>query len=906
LRGGESDLALAGCDNRFLSADDTAVHTCGMPLSPACRSKTFDAGANGYARGAGCGVVVLKRLADAEADSDRVWVIIRGSAVNQDGRTHGVAAPNGTAQRAVIRQALANAKVPPASIGYVEAHGTGTELGDPIEAEALAEVYGEGRGAGQRAMLGAIKTNIGHLEAAAGVAGLIKAVLVLDREAVPKNLHFARLNPHIALDESRFCIADERCPWPRDLASPRRAAVSSFGAGGTNAHVILEEAPVAMSRVNTPGEAAPDESAVRPFVLALSADRPGALRAAAAAWSAFLDAEGDDRALRDACFTAAVRRDQLAHRAVVVASDRRTLRQRLDALARDEPDAGVVSGRAAGGMSSTRGLVFAFAGMGAHGVDQGRDLLAHEPAFRQAFEAVDQAIRRQAGWSPIDVLQDDHCNPSIDLAQPTFFALQIGLAALWRAWGVVPDAVVGHSLGEVAAARVAGALSLDDAVRVVLARSQQLATIAGDGAMALVGLAEEEAAALAAEHARAHGAALAVAVVMGHQASVLSGPREDVERVVERMRARNVFSRRVDVDVAFHSPQVVPLADALGAQLAGLTPQTARIPFCSTVTGDLVDGATLDADYWARNLRQPVRFWPALRTLAAKRHDVFLELGGHPVLLPAIRQDFEHAGQAVVTLPSLLRDEKDRETLLRSFGGLHSVGRSVDWRAVVGQGRMVTVPGYPWQRQGFWFDGSGGARAATTPAPVGMVSGQASNAASPQGGGAARETLGGALVEEASRPGGPRGELARRLAATMAFQRRDVLLGHLLDEVASVLGLEGDDADLEPSQGFFQLGMDSRMAVELTERLARDLDLPLPSTLTFEHPASDVLCDELERLAADGMARAMDHDVAPDVAPDREPIGVGPWEQENDDLASDDVVTLLRDQIAAMETESLR
>ncbi len=912
LRSGECSVALAGGVNLVLSGDVTAVHQCGLPLLADGCSRTFDAGANGYARGEGCGIVVLKRLADAQADGDRIWAVIRGTAVNQDGRTHGVSAPNGTAQRALIRSALAEARVPAASIRFIEAHGTGTELGDPIEAEAMAAVYGEGRTTDQVAWLGAVKTNLGHLEAAAGSVGLIKAVLALDREMVPKNLHFTRINPHISIDESRFQIADRACPWPRTADAPRRAAVSSFGAGGTNAHLILEEAPEAPVGHSGDVDAAPD-APERPFILALSADRPQTLRAVGERWAEFLTAI-DDTTVRDTCFTAAVRRDHFEHRATVVARSRESLHRRLHALARDEPDDGVIRQRVSWSGGATRGLVFAFAGMGAHAVDQGRHLLAIEPAFRRALTSVDAEIQEQAGWSVIEMLTDERRQASagIDRTQPTLFALQIGLAALWRSWGVVPDAVVGHSLGEVAAARVAGALSLPDAARVVLARSRQLESVAGDGAMTLVGLSVEDAATLAAElaadRAETDRAPLAVAVDMGHQASVLSGSKTDVERAVEVLRKRNVFCRLLDVDIAFHSPRVEPLASALGVELAGLDPRRATIPFCSTVTGDFVDGAQLDADYWRRNLLQPVRFWPALRQLAATHHGVFVELGGHAVLTPAIRQDFEHLDAPVVAVASLRRGENSHTTMLRALGGLHGAGASVDWPAVVGDRRQVTVPTYPWHRQRYWFTDDG-----ADATVVADVDGAPHSAAQADPILVPPSLADGGDADNGA--DGDRGSLARQLATTASHRRRDVLLGHVLDEAAAVLGLVGDEADLEPDQGFFQLGMDSRMAVELADRLARALDRPLPSTVTFEHPTSDALCDVLSEtvLAVGPESKVPPSDARAEVpslvAPHDGTNGDGPTpveantlgREEIDDHTGDDVAALLREHIAAIE-----
>nr|QVV57686.1 hypothetical protein [Myxococcales bacterium] len=692
LREGDSDMALAGGVNALLSWQTMMTLVNMQALSPDGRCKTFDARANGYVRGEGCGVLVLKRLSDAQRDKDPILALIRGSAVNQDGRSTGFTAPNVLAQEALLRQAYERARVAPEEIGYIEMHGTGTPLGDPIEADALKKVLGAPRPDGARCVLGAVKTNIGHLEAAAGVAGLIKTVQVLRHGLIPKNIHFRALNPRISLEGTPLAIAAQNVPWTRGQ-KPRLAGVSSFGISGTNAHVVLEEAPPAPAPVESPAQSA--------YLLPLSAKRPEALAALARSWAERLAAEDGD-SLADIAHTASSRRAHHSHRLAAVGGSREELAQALFEHARGTGSASVVQGKVS--PQGVPKVVFVFPGQGSQWLGMGRQLLAEEEVFRSALEACDLAIQQEAGFSVIAELTCDEPLSRlahIDVVQPVLFAFQVALCALWRSWGIRPDCVVGHSMGEVAAAHVAGLLTLQDACSIICRRSKLLTRISGMGAMALVELSMQEA-----SHALAgYQDRVSVAVSNGPRSTVLSGEPQALELIVASLEQRGVFCRRVKVDVASHSPQVEPLQQDLRLALAALSPGDGQIPMLSTVTLQRLQGSSLHADYWWQNLRAPVRFSEATLSLIHDGSLLFLELSPHPILLPAIEENLREARVEGSAIASLRRQAPERRTLLEGLGSLYARGCSIAWeRLYTGSQRCVQLPPYPWLRERFWLD----------------------------------------------------------------------------------------------------------------------------------------------------------------------------------------------------------
>ncbi|MEO8804874.1 MAG: type I polyketide synthase [Burkholderiaceae bacterium] len=691
LRYGETDVAVAGGVSLMVTPElMVSLSKVGF-MAPDGRCKTFDALADGFGRGEGSGIVVLKRLSDALADGDRVLAVVRGSAVNSDGHSTLLAAPNGLAQQAMVREALANAQLEPGRIGYVEAHGTGTALGDPIEVEALAATVGQPAPGAGTCYVGAAKANIGHLEAGAGVLGLIKTVLVLHHEAVPPQPNFTQLSPHISLAGTRLAVPSTLVPWPRG-AIPRCAGASSFGVGGTNAHVIVEEAP----------QLAPPEAvsmADASCLLPLSAKSPEALRALARDWVGFLNAAGAP--LGDVCFTAAERRSHHDCRLAVVARSREETGARLDEFLRDEASPALAVGRRAA-VGVTR-VGFVFSGQGPQWYAMGRELLAGEPVFREVLTECDALLRPLSGWSLLEELQASEERSRLnetEVAQPALFALQVGLAALWKSWGVLPDGLVGHSVGEIAALHAAGVLSLPDAIRVVWHRGRIMQQATGLGRMASVGVSAEAAAKLV----QPYGDQLSVAAVNGPRSVVLSGEATALEAALAILTARDVGHRMLPVQYAFHSAQMAPFQKRLTDELAGLHCARPRVPVYSTVTGALLGQEPVGAAYFGRNVREPVRFADAIGAMASDDFDVFVEIGPHPVLVGAINECLAEREPAVRVLASLRRGRPERETLLQACAGLYAAGLTPAWDAVQPHaGQVVSLPAYPWQRKRYWI-----------------------------------------------------------------------------------------------------------------------------------------------------------------------------------------------------------
>jgi acyl transferase domain-containing protein/acyl carrier protein len=688
LRSGEATLALACGVNLMLSPDTARLTATTQGLSPDGRCRTFDGGANGFVRSEGCGVVVLKLLSQAQKDGDPILALIRGSAVNQDGRSTGLTAPNVLSQQAMLQQALANARVTPEDIGYVETHGTGTPLGDPIEFEAMRAVFGATRFSGSSCVLGAVKTNVGHLEAAAGVAGLIKAVMVLRKGTIPKNLHFRALNPRISLEGTPFVIPTENLRWARG-ASPRFAGVSSFGMSGTNAHVILEEAP--LEKLDTIVNREPSS-----YLLPLSAKSPEALQALTVAYAEML-ARADGASLRDIAHTAGTRRMHHEHR---VAFAGRTREELAAALARPGA-ADSVPGSAAA--SRRPKVVFVFSGQGSQWIGMGRQLLADEPVFRAALEECAEVLRRYVSWSLLNELLASEERSRLSetkVVQPVLFAIQVALARLLTSWNIRPSAVIGHSVGEVAAAHVAGVLSLDEAARLVALRSRIMQRATGLGKMVWVPLPAVEASLAIG----GYEGDVAIAAINDPGSVVLSGATAALEDVVGTLSRRGIQCRPLKVNYAFHSPQMEPLALELVKALGRFEPRRATLPLYSTVTGAVIEGQALDAAYWGRNVREPVQFARAVASALGDGHRLFLEIGPHPVLSSNLTTCLEAEEDAHV-LHSLRRQTDERLAMLEVLGNLYVLGFDVDWKAVHGSGgRHAPLPAYPWQRERYWVD----------------------------------------------------------------------------------------------------------------------------------------------------------------------------------------------------------
>ncbi|WP_394843020.1 type I polyketide synthase [Pendulispora brunnea] len=688
LRNRECNLALAGGVSLMLAPETTIYLSQTGALAPDGRCKTFDARANGYVRAEGCGLLVLKRLSDALRDRDRIHALLRGSAVSQDGASSGLTVPNGRAQQKVILAALKDAAVRSEDVSYVEAHGTGTPLGDPIELHAIQAAY-----AASPLYVGSLKTNLGHAEAAAGVGGIIKTVVALREKRIPRHLHFEKLNPVISIDASRIVIPTAPVAWPADRK--RLAGVSSFGFSGIIAHAVLEEAPP------TSGDAAPAPSV---GVLPLTAKHPRALGTLLASTRETV-ASLDEARLSDLSFTACRRRTHHGQRAWFAFRSKAELLQQLDAAVRGHALPGtVLLGREArDGVK----VAMVFPGQGSQWVGMGQQLMKSSPAFREAIHEVDRAFRPWASFSLLEVLD---AKPGTDpftevsVVQPTLFAVQVALAKHWEAWGIRPHAVIGHSMGEVAAAYVAGALSLDDAAAVICGRSQRVQATRGRGAMALV----ETSAAEAIEALAPYGEALSIAAYNGPSTVLVSGEPSAMDALLATLDARGVFCRKVKVDYASHCAQMDPLLAGIRADLAHVRPRRGHVPIYSTARGAILDGAQLDAEYWAENLRRPVLFHERLEALLADGVQAFLEISPHPVLLPAIQKTIDAAeGHRPVALPSLRREEDEAACLATSLGSLFAMGHAVDFSHVCpASGALVDTPSYPWQRREYWLSKS--------------------------------------------------------------------------------------------------------------------------------------------------------------------------------------------------------
>ncbi|WP_424533747.1 SDR family NAD(P)-dependent oxidoreductase [Sphaerisporangium viridialbum] len=722
LRRGECSLALAGGVTVMATPGMYVEFARQRGLAPDGRCKAFAAAADGTGWGEGAGMLLLERVSDARRLGHRVLAVIRGSAINQDGASNGLTAPHGPSQRRVIRQALAEAGLTAAEVDVVEAHGTGTTLGDPIEAQAIIDTYGQDRLADRPLWLGSLKSNIGHTMAAAGVGGVIKMVAAMERGVLPRSLHVDEPSPHVDWSGGAVSLLTESRPW-HPYGRPRRAAVSSFGISGTNAHLILEEPPVAGDEAGGDGVSAGSPLVVWP----LSGRSAEALRAQAERLGGYLAGRPDVDAVAVA-HGLARGRTHFAHRAVIVgpavgAGDS-TVGGALGAVAGGLSHPGVVCGQVSGRAGKT---VFVFPGQGSQQVGMGLELYEAFEVFRRELDECDGALRRYTGWSVVEVLRGGASAPVMvgaDVVQPVLFAVMVSLARLWRSWGIVPDAVVGHSQGEIAAACVAGALSLQDAAAAVVAlRSRALVGLAGTGAMASVWA---DAVTVAGWLGRWEGR-LWVATVNGPQSTTVSGTTEAVKEFLAVCAAEGVRAQAVDVDYASHSPLVEGLRETILEALAGIDPQSAEVPFFSTVEGEAdgrpLDTTGLDAGYWYRNLRNCVRFDETVGCLLDQDHRVFVEVSPHPILVPAFAARVEAHDAPAVAVGSLRRDRSEVAALGMALAQLHVHGLSPDWEALYPAPPVTgrpELPTYPFQHQRYWLSAGMGAGGDVSAAGLGV------------------------------------------------------------------------------------------------------------------------------------------------------------------------------------------
>ncbi|MET9610663.1 SDR family NAD(P)-dependent oxidoreductase [Streptomyces sp. NPDC006512] len=852
---GESDVVLAGGVNLILSEHSTtALHTFGA-LSPDGHCYTFDARANGYARGEGGGFVLLKPLARAVADGDRVVAVIEGSAVNNDGGGAGLTVPSSTAQRELVLDACAAAGVSPSDVQCVELHGTGTKVGDPLEAAAIGQALGTARPDGKPVRVGSVKTNIGHLEGAAGIVGLLKVIsCVSHREFVP-TLNHETQNPGIPLTEWNLHVQREHEPWPAENGR-LIAGVSSFGLGGTNCHVVVADAPPELrAHADIPAEPAPTapDTGRGAVPWLLSAGSEAALRAQAdrldthAAQHADTDAHAIGRTL-------ATGRAQLAHRAVVVGEDGPGLRAGLRAVAAGAGAARTVRGLA--GDASTRedretpsgaddGVVFVFPGQGSQWAGMAVGLLASSPAFADRMAACEAALSPHVEWSLTEVvrdLADTSRLDRVDVLQPVLWAVMVSLAEVWRAAGVEPAAVIGHSQGEIAAAVVAGALPLADGARVVALRSRAIRQeLSQRGGMVAVSVGAAAAGALIAEFGRR----LSVGAVNGPSSTVVSGEPRALEELLARCESEGIRARRVPVDYASHCAEVEVVRDEVLRELTGIAPAPAEVPYYSAVTGGPVTGRELDAEYWYRNLRETVRFEEAVRAAVAAGYTRFVEVSAHPVLVTGVEETLEAAGagDSGLVLGTLRRDEGGWDRFLLSAAEAWTRGVDVDWPAVLGPGPKADgLPTYPFQRRVHWLDAAPAPRPDQGPRP---------------------------------HPDTPRDEpreAAPRTPADEAAPGRTVDL--VRDETALVLG-HASPHDLDMDRTFKALGFDSLAMVDLRNRLKAATGVNLTTTALFDHPTPSAIAAHLQRLQRGADESAPPRPAAPTTGTaDDEPIAI--------------------------------
>lgn len=693
LRSGESDVALAGGVNIVLSAKTSVVVSAKKVLSPDGRCKAFDASANGFGRGEGCGMVVLKRLSDALADGDPILAVVRGSAINHDGRGSELSIPNAAAQQRAIADALTFAGVAPRDVQFVEAHGTGTAAGDPVEIEALAHAYGEGRPQGDPLLVGSVKTNIAHLETASGVAGFMKAVLALHKEHIPANLHFKTPNPRIPWAELPVSVVTRPTPWPRGTRR-RLGAVSSFGISGTNAHVVLEEAPP-----RSPARSAVESS--RPYqMLCLSAKSERALKALADRYIERLS-EDPDIVAADLCRTAAIGRAHFRQRLAVVGRDTNELREKLAAWRAGKTTAGVVHAQAS---QQPPKIALLFTGQGAQYADMARQLYESNTVFRQAIDACDACLRNQLERPLLSVLfpASGETSPLDQTAytQPALFAVEYALARLLLSWGIVPSLLVGHSIGEYAAACIAGVWSLEDGLQLAARRGAMMQALPRDGGM--IAVQGDEAS--VADTIAAHAQDVSIAAINAPSSVVLSGRRAPLSQIVAELEARGVECRALNVSHAFHSPCMDPMLDEFGSVVSALPLRRPEIPIVSNLTGRLGDAEIATAAYWVEHIRRPVRFADGVRVAHAAGCNVFIEVGPTPVLV-GMGKDCVPAPE-VRWLPCLRKGQDDWQRLLYSVAELYVRGGDIDWHAFYAgtQAGYARLPNYPFQRQRFVYE----------------------------------------------------------------------------------------------------------------------------------------------------------------------------------------------------------
>lgn len=793
---GEIDQALVGGVNLLLSGDLFPILADAHVLSPAGHCRFGDAGADGYVRSEAVASAVLKPWRQAVRDGDRIYAVVTGSSVTHVGRSGGgIFSPGQEGQEAAIEAAYADAEVSPDSIGYVEAHGTGTTAGDRVELAALRQVLAQGRPPGNPCLVGSLKSNFGHAEIAAGIVGLLKGALAVHHRVVPATLHVEQPNPVVrdqGPGDEAVELAVHTQPWP-EWNTIARAGVNAFGLAGTNTHIVLAEPPASRRRRSRRRPTAP-------HMLPIAASSPQALAETVQAYAALLESPESSMSTADLCFSAGTRRSHHDHRLAVYGDTRQELADGLRSYASGRPARSVVTGqRPAAG---TPQVVFVFPGQGGQWSAMGRDLITSSKVYADRIGECSDAVQAELGWSLAKALSNGDPLERVDQVQPAIWAVQVALAALWSAWGIQPDLVMGHSLGEIAAATVAGALTVTDAAAVVSRRSKLLAELPKTGAMWVVQLGEQAAQAAIA----GHDGQISVGVINSDHSTVLSGERAALEEVVDALRQADVFCRQVPVDYASHSALMDQLEPDLTSALSDVRPSRGRMPFYSPGCSRVVRGQELDGAYWMDNLRQPVRFAQAVKTVAAEpTSTLFVEISPHPLLAPDI-EAVAGTGRAVT---SLRRGEPSLDTLLASLATVYVSGCLPRWERLSPGGAFVGLPSYPWQRRRYWAD------------PVSPLAPAPKSVAGPAVRQQAELPAAAAPAELPPAPARPALPLGPPDGAVPA------LLGRLCEWTATTLAMS--PAEIDPGQTLSQLGVESVLAMSLQVRVSEQLGLQIPT-----------------------------------------------------------------------------
>ena len=693
---GDSGLAIAGGVNILLRPELTMSICKASMLSPDCKCQSFDAAANGYVRSEGAGIVLIKKLKDAEKDGDPILAIIKATGVNQDGQTIGITVPNGDSQRKLLLQSLQRARVSPDEIQYAEAHGTGTAVGDPIEVNALGSILGQRSAETDTCLVGSVKSNIGHTEAAAGIAGLIKTVMALNEGIIPQNIHYYKINPAIDLQKLNVRIADQQLPWPRTNGKTRKAIVNSFGFGGTNANVILEEPPKSPMSVS-------DQKTIfhhNKKLLPLSAKTENGLRDQASRILNYL--QSSSRAdLQDICYTASIKREHYQHRLVACGESVEEIIEGLRDFLENKPSSAYLKSSIKGDLG--RRYAFVFSGMGPQWAGMGQQLYLAEPVFQQMMDRCSTALEKHTSWSLVEAIFDvddpDKINATY-IAQPAIFAVQVSLAELLKSWGVEPVCVVGHSAGEVAAAYVAGALNFDDAIKVIYHRSRLQHTTEGMGKMLAVGVSVES----LRSYLEGCESKVSIAAVNSEHAITLAGDETTLHLIAEQLDQQGFFARFLNVGVPYHSPVMEQLKQPLIAALDGIVVRTPVIPLFSSVTAQLTQNRDWSPDYWADNVREPVMFKAAIEAMSTMDISAFVEIAPHPALASSIEKNVAKQKKPMAVVSTLKRHQDDTLMAVQTLASLYVSGVEVDWNTLYPCGQLVRLPNYAWQYARYWWE----------------------------------------------------------------------------------------------------------------------------------------------------------------------------------------------------------